>query len=101
MNLDPLKQKLIQSARGIPPNEAVPYAFEKRVMANLKAAVPDHWFAWSQALWKGALSCMGIMLLAGVWAVAPVSQKESSENLAQDFEGLLFSSVDAGLEDIW
>lgn len=101
MNLDHLRQKLIRSARGIPANDAVPYAFEKRVMAHLKTAVPDRWFAWSQALWKGALSCMGIMLLAGVWAIAPVSQNESSENLAQDFEGLLFSSLDAGLEDVW
>ena len=101
MDLDRLQRKLMSAARKTPPRETVPYAFEKRVMARLRASTPDRWFPWGQALWKGALSCVGVTLLIGLWSAAPFSAVEPAENLSQDFENAVYSSIDSTLEDVW
>ena len=56
MNLDDLQKKLLAAARSHPPVDAVPYAFEKRIMARLGAArnVADGWTFWGRALWRAA-----------------------------------------------
>ena len=56
MNLSELQQKLIAAARSNPPSDAVPYAFEKRLLARLAGRpVVDNWALWSRALWRALL----------------------------------------------
>ena len=39
MNLPKLQEKLLAAARGNPPGDQVPYAFEQRVMARLRSTI--------------------------------------------------------------
>lgn len=70
MELNQLSRKLIRAARFSPPEETVPYGFENRVLARLKAAVPaDAWALWSTALWRAALACLLLSVLSGAWTL--------------------------------
>ena len=67
MNLADLERKLIAAARRLPPSEAVPYAFEKRIMAHLRARPAlDEWSLWARALWRAAAPCV-----APIWDSGP------------------------------
>lgn len=69
MNLAELETKLLAAARNNPPSDHVPYAFEQRVMARLRerpAADPAAY--WAQALWRGALSCVAVVVLLGAFS---------------------------------
>lgn len=67
MNLTELQNKLLAAARRNPPDDQVPYAFEKRIMARLAAIPqPSEWLAWSRALWFGAAACVAVALLTSV-----------------------------------
>ncbi len=59
-----MEKNLIKIARALPPNERVPMAFEKRIMAHLAFGPPDLWIEWGFSLWKAAAPCVAIMLLA-------------------------------------
>jgi len=71
MDLEKLRTSLISAARKVPPASDVPYAFEKRIMANLKPLpVEDLFGIWGAALWKGAAACAAITALSvalSVW----------------------------------
>ena len=59
MKIMELQKKLLGVARAHPPAEAVPYAFEKRIMARIAAHVAsqtamDAWTFWSRSLWRAA-----------------------------------------------
>ena len=98
-NLAELHRKLIATARGIPADDRVPYAFEKRVMARLRASAPmDVLAAWSRALWRGAISCVVVTLLAGVWAIW-LAQREPQPDMAKAFETAVFASTSP--DDAW
>ena len=79
MDLDRLKTKLFADARTVPPADQVPYAFEQRVMANLRVAAPaDAWLLWGRALWRSAAACVALSILLSVWSVWPTGETETA-----------------------
>ena len=99
MNLDKLEQRLLQAARLNTPSDAVPYSFEKRIMARLRNRTPeDVRTSWVRALW-GAAACSGVIaLLVGVWALLPMTGKSKSSDMAQEFETTVMAMVDEASE---
>jgi hypothetical protein len=96
LNLAELNRKLIAAARANPPGDQVPYAFEKRIMARLKAPVAlDDWTLWSRALWRAAAPCVAIMLLFSAWSVFAPPAHTPATDLSQDFENTLLAAVDS------
>lgn len=66
--MNELHQKLIAAARRQAPDERVPYAFEKRIMARItSSAHVDTLAMWTHALWRAAVCCIAIMALSGAW----------------------------------
>ena len=92
MNLDDLQNKLLAAARNHPPADAVPYAFEKRIMARLgPAPAADGWTLWARALWRAAVPCVAMTLLLAVWtAAAPVTNHDAD----LDIESAIFGADD-------
>ena len=94
MNLAALQNKLIATARRLPPDERVPYAFEKRVTALLAArSVLERGTLWTRGLWRAAVSCVAVAVLFGAWAYFE-SMPANPGDLSQDFENTLLASVD-------
>ncbi|MBI3853424.1 MAG: hypothetical protein HY298_24520 [Verrucomicrobia bacterium] len=94
MNVVELERKLIAAARATPPNDRVPYAFEKRIMAHLDARpVLDGWTLWGKALWRATAPCVAIMLALGVWTIFS-TKTTASTDLTQDFENTMLAAVD-------
>jgi len=97
-----LQTKLIEAARGEPPQDRVPYAFEKRIMARLASLSPANpWALWGRPLWRAALSCVAITLLCGIWSAVSAPKPDNSDSLNQAFERAVFASSDQHLEDTW
>jgi hypothetical protein len=95
MNLDELERKLIAAARTQAPDDRVPLAFEKRILARLSARpVLDEWALWSRALWRAAAPCVAIMLLLSAWSFLAPNGATSANDLAQEFENTLLAAVD-------
>ncbi len=95
MNIAELERKLMAAARGNPPSDRVPYAFEKRVMARLAGRhVADGWELWGRALWRAAALCVGIMVLLGAWSILAPPVNTASGDLSQDLEKTLLAAVD-------
>jgi len=102
MNLSVLQTKLIEAARKEPPQDHVPYAFEKRILARLAGLSPlNSWALWGRPLWRAALSCVAITLLCGIWSAASAPKRDNSDSFAQAFERAVFASSDQHLEDVW
>jgi hypothetical protein len=102
MNLNKLHDKLIAVAKRNPPSDHVPYAFEKRIMSRLAAAPPlNHWALWSGPLWRGAVSCIAITVLCGVWSIASNKRADSQESFNQTFESAVFAPPGQNAEDAW
>ena len=97
MKLENLQKKLIAAARAETPSDRVPYAFEKRIMARLAGAAVapfDLLGAWSAALWRAAVSCLALTLLAGavtLWS----SYRDSQADFAQEFDKAVYASIDS------
>lgn len=89
-----IQRKLVAAARRDVPDDGVPYAFEKRIMARLKSATPpDFRLAWERSLWRAAAPCVGITLLLGAWsAVMPGGDLPS--DLSQDLENTVLAAVE-------
>jgi len=95
MNLAQLERKLIAAARANPPSSRVPYAFEKRIMAQLAARPAlDDWALWGRALWRAAAPCVAIMLLLGAWSLFDLQGSTPTNDLSQQLEQTLLASVD-------
>ena len=95
MNIAELQRKLLAAARANAPDDRVPYAFEKRVMALLASrAGADKWVLWTRRLWQAAASCVAIALLLGAWVFFDSTTSSNSADLAQNFENTLLASVD-------
>lgn len=99
MKLEQLQAKLLAAARTTPPNDRVPYAFEKRVLARLAAQpATDGAALWARALWRGAVPCVAVTLVLTALSFTLVSSdtspNASSADLSQQFEQTLFASVD-------
>lgn len=95
MNIAELQKKLTAAARQQPPDERVPYAFEKRITALIAArAVTDRWAVWSRGLWRAAVSCVIVALVCGAVSLLVPSSTDNNQDLSQDFENTLLASAD-------
>jgi anti-sigma-K factor RskA len=94
MNPAELQTKLVAAARLQKPDDRVPYAFEKRVMALIAArAVADR---WAFGLWRAAVSCAAVAVVAGALSTFLPAVADNGNDLSQDFENTLLASVDQG-----
>jgi hypothetical protein len=97
MNPVELQKKLIAAARRTPPDDRVPYAFEKRILAHLAArAGVDRWVFWSRGLWRAAASCVVVAVVFGAVSLFLPTPPANGNDLSQDFENTLLASVDPG-----
>lgn len=72
MDIERLQAKLIYAARVKQPEEAVPFAFERRIMARLsELASQDSTCLWERLLWKAAMVCAALSILLGAWSMQP------------------------------
>src|SRR5262245_56601888 len=100
MNLAELQKKLMAAARTHPPDDRVPYAFEKRIMARLgKVPQSDKWGYLARALWCGAAVCAVVAIAPSVWSFEPAVD-DSMLAFSQDLEQSILTSPD-DLETIW
>ncbi len=99
MNLEQMQKKLLAAARANPPSDAVPYAFEKRVMARLQTPpAEDAFLQWGRALWRGAIACVAVALLSSAWALLPI---KNSNDLSQDLEHTVLASLEEADNSAW
>lgn len=90
MDYEKLRRQLLEAARGNPPSERVPYAFEQRVMAHLPAIIRSEVAGlgfWTRGFWRAALSgiaAAGIM----VGSLGVVSDREVGEGDSVSVESL-------------
>ncbi len=102
MNLNHLQQKLLAAARAHPPGDAVPYAFEKRILAHLtERPVTDPVARWVRGLWRAAASCAAISVLLGAWTFLSPAVSSPDDELSQQFENTVFAAVDQDSEGTW
>lgn len=95
MNLAQLERKLIAAGRAHPPDDRMPYAFEKRILARLAARpLLDGWESWARGLWRAAAACAAITLLFGAWSLLGPEGGASTGDLSQDLEQTLLAAVD-------
>jgi hypothetical protein len=100
MNINDLQNKLLAAARTQVPSDAVPYAFEKRIMAHLKQSSPvDVWNLWGKALWKAAAPCIAITLLIGIWTIAMVGDPHESQ--LADLETTVMAPLENSDSFLW
>src|SRR6476659_10133566 len=93
MNLTELEKALLTAARSRPVNDAVPFAFEKRIMAQLKSlAIVDEWSWWARGLWRAVAPCVAVMLLLSAWSLYGPGYG-SGVDLSQDFENTVLAAV--------
>ncbi len=97
MNLAELQKKLIAAARQDPPDDRVPYAFEKRLMARLATATgpadADEWRLWTRALWYGAIACAAIALSLSLWSLTSLREQDPASTFSQDLEQTILASA--------
>ena len=103
MKISDLEEKFWTTARTLPLDERVPYAFEKRIMTLVKSrgAVEPLAF-WSRVLWRAAAPCIGVMLAVGAAAMLQNGQVLATmedEGYA-DFETAMVASFD-DLQHAW
>jgi hypothetical protein len=97
MNLDELKRKLTAAARLQPPDDRVPYAFEKRIMALIAARTESaRRIFWARGLWRGAISCVALALVCGALSLFVEEASDNNGDLSQDLENTLLASADNG-----
>lgn len=95
MNLAELQQKLTAAARCQPPDERVPYAFEKRILALVaERASASGRALWVRGAWRAAVACMSLAAVCGAVAFFTPAAKDNGGDLSQDFENTLLASVD-------
>jgi len=102
MNLEDLQKKLLAAARANQPEERVPYAFEKRVLARLTSQ-QDGSALWARALWRAAIPCVAVTILLMTLSFTTVSTEtatiSSEDDISQQFELALLAPADQ-LEDV-
>jgi hypothetical protein len=90
-----LAQKLIAAAKLNPPRDQVPYAFERRIMARIKASPRlDDWAQWAAALWRGAVPCVAITMMLSAWSFFASNSTLPSSDLSQEIENTVLAAVD-------
>ena len=98
MNISDLEKKLMAVARASSPSEAVPYAFEKRIMARLANPAPlDMWGLWSRQFWRAAVPCLALTFLLGGFTLYS-SANTNRVALQNDIEDTMLAAIDQGGE---
>ena len=101
MDLEVLLQKLLKAGRNQPAQDRVPYAFEKRIMAQLTRVKPfDAWSVWAQGLWRAVLPCLAVMVACGLLTQVFLAPSYPGD-LSRDLEATVMTSLDLELEDLW
>jgi hypothetical protein len=101
MNLEALKTRLMAVARATAPDDHVPYMFEKRIMARLAGVAPlDMVSLWGRALWRGAVACVGVALLMGMWSVWQGNIASQGGEFSRELETAALMPSDQG-PDSW
>ena len=96
MNIAELQRKLLAAARMNRPSDAVPYAFEKRIMARLGTkSAADIRSAWNRALWQAAAPCVAVMVLLSAWTLFSPNTENSDETLAAALESAVYAPFDS------
>jgi hypothetical protein len=103
MNTPRTPEELIKLARATAPDERVPYAFEKRVMAHLAGSpAADPLTLWAQALWRGVAPCVGVMAVALLVSFANTSESAAPSELAStDLESAVYAPMQLAAGDSW
>lgn len=102
MKLSELEKKLLAAARTNPPDDRVPYAFEQRITALLKAQPAlDYWALWSRALWRSAVGCLVVMFLLGAGLLLLPQNNSPAGDLSQEFENTMLASADQDADYSW
>ena len=103
MKIEQLNHKLLAAARAHAPSDRVPYAFEKRIMAQIAALpVADTLTLWAAALWRSAGAVTAVVLVLGVISFFSTSKtttvatttSNGNEELAIQLESTLLAAVD-------
>jgi anti-sigma-K factor RskA len=95
MNLTELQNKLTAAARLQTPDDRVPYAFEKRIMALIaERAAASGRVLWARGFWRAAVSCVMVAVVCGAVSLFTPAVTDNSNDLSQDFENTLLASVD-------
>ncbi len=96
MNIAKLQNTLIAAARVHPPADAVPYAFEQRIMARLKSSSESDWWAWwTGSLWRAAGPCVVVTLFLGVWTFTAGGLNGSSDSLSAALETTVYAAIES------
>lgn len=107
MTVESLYKKLVSVARANPPSEEVPYAFESRVMARLRAQSAralDPWLLLARGLWRAIVPCCGVAAVIICWSLlSDRSSQDFNVGSADDLEVALVDSIDMNdnVEDSW
>jgi anti-sigma-K factor RskA len=97
MNLNALQQKLTAAARHQPPDDRVPYAFEKRITALIAERSESARRAfWARGLWRAAVSCVALAVVCGTVSFLTPEVADNGNDLSQDLENTLLASADLG-----
>ena len=90
--------KAARAMQSIYSDDRVPYAFEKRIMAQLSGRkVGDITASLANAMWRAAFSCMLVAAITG--AIVAFADHSSTELMATDLERTVLAPVD--VEDTW
>lgn len=102
MNIERLQSKLLEASRKAgPPAGAVPYAFEKRIMARLKSLpCNDIVSLWNRMLWRAAVPSLIVMISASLWVLV-AQDTRSPDNLGTELEEVIFAPAYAAIEETW
>ncbi len=99
MELENLHKQLIAVAQASPPSDAVPYAFEKRIMARLATrVVVDVWALYGRWLWRAVAPCVSVMVGLAVWVTSTVPKEPTLHSLELALENTILSSDDVAGE---
>ena len=94
MNVDNLHRKLIAAARAHSPSDAVPHAFERRIVAQIKSlATTDYWAFWARALWRAAAPCVVLALVLAAWSFLSGPANTTNGDISQDFENTVLAAA--------
>lgn len=94
MNVDDLRKTLIEVAQRVDPSADVPFGFECRVMARIKAmAMPDSWTVWAGALWRAAGPCVMVALVLAILSFFAAPSNSTVSDLSQDFENTVLAAA--------
>lgn len=99
MNVSELEKKLMAAARAHRPTDAVPYAFEKRIMARLAGMpVADVWVLWTRAFWRVATPCLAVAFMACIYSVYLHPTLQPLPELDTELEATVLAGIESGGE---